>query len=129
MAAKEWTLADRYVCINLLERDDRLEQAKKRFAAIGLGKQVSFHRVKRHPQGGRYGCYQSHRSVIEAAYNDGLSSVLIFEDDVMFNEGWQQVVKDAEAFVNSGVAFDTLFLGSRILFVDEKTTPDIWRVK
>lgn len=124
-----WALADRYVCINLLERDDRLEHAKQRFAAVGLAEQITFHRVKRDARGGRYGCYESHRSVIEKAYKDGINSVLIFEDDVLFNEGWEKVVEDAKAFIDSKIPFDTLFLGSKILFVDEQTTPNIWRVK
>jgi len=123
------SIADRIVCINLLERDDRLETAKKRLEEVGAGDKVTFYRVQRHPKGGRYGCYESHRSVIEQAYMDGLNSVLIFEDDVLFNEGWEKVVEDVHSFIQSGIAFDTLFLGSKILFVDEKTTPDIWRVK
>jgi len=123
------SLADRFVCINLLEREDRLQQAKKRFAEVGLSDLMTYFRVNRHPKGGRFGCYESHRSVIERAYIDGLNSVLIFEDDVLFNEGWEKVVDDANNFVKSGVPFDTLFLGSKILFVDEQTTPNIWRVK
>ena len=123
------TLADRYVCINLLDRDDRLEQATRRFDEVGLGNLVTFHRVERDPRGGRYGCYESHRSVIEKAYKDGISRVLIFEDDVLFRGGWEQVVEDAEAFISSNVPFDALFLGSKSLFVDERTTPNIWRVK
>ena len=122
-------LADRFVCINLLERDDRLEQAKKRFAEVGLADLMTYHRVARHSKGGRFGCYESHRACIEQAYRDGLNSVLIFEDDVLFNEGWEQVIKDATEFTASGVAFDTLFLGSKIIFVDEQTTDRIWRVK
>jgi len=123
------SLAERFVCINLLEREDRLQQAKKRFAEVGLLDLMTYHRVHRHPKGGRIGCYESHRSVIAQAYSDGVDSVLIFEDDVLFNEGWEKVVEDVGNFVKSGVPFDTLFLGSSIVFVDEQTTPDIWRVK
>ena len=123
------SLADRFVCINLLERTDRLEQAQQRFNAVGLGEHMTYYRVARHSRGGRYGCYSSHRDCIQQAYIDGLQSVLIFEDDVLFDEGWEKVVHDSQAFVQSGVSFDALFLGSKILFVDEQTTPDIWRVK
>lgn len=131
-------LADRRVCINLRERPDRLQQVQKRFAAVGLSENmVQYHRPERHPRGGRYGCYSSHRDCIRAAYEDGLNSVLIFEDDVVFGDGWQKVVQDAHAFVhskpNEELPFDALFLGSKILFVDEmseKGVPDtIWRVK
>lgn len=123
------TLADRAVCINLLEREDRLEHAKTQFASVGLDDAVVFHRVNRHARGGKFGCYDSHRSVIRQAYDDGLERVLIFEDDVHFDKGWEQVVVEAKAFLDSGTPWDALFLGCELRFVDEKTFPNIWRVK
>lgn len=119
---------ERCVCINLLEREDRFESAKRQFQKVGLGR-VEFHRVQRSPNGGRLGCYQSHHEVIRQAYEDNLNNVLIFEDDVVFGEGWQEVVESCSDFVRSGHSYDSLFLGCELLFVDERTFPEIWRVK
>lgn len=123
------SLADRVVCINLREREDRYEQVLERFAAVGLKEEVQFLRVERHPKGGRYGCYDSHRTVLQQAYDDGLNSVLIFEDDVEFREGWEKCVEEAKEFLDSGIQYDALMLGPALKFVDDKTLPNIWRVK
>jgi len=123
------SLAERTVCINLIERDDRMEEALKQFSKVGLAETVLFHRVKRHHRGGRYGCYDSHRSVMQQALDDGINTLLVFEDDVQFNDGWEEVVVDAKDFIDSGAHFDTFFLGSQILHVEEQTTPTIWKIK
>jgi len=128
------TLADRAVCINLIERDDRMKEAQEQFRKVGLLGTVQFHRVERHPRGGRYGCYNSHREVMANALKDGLDSVLIFEDDVQFEDGWEDVVCDAKSFIdeaekNTNKKFDAFFLGSRIFYIDEKVSTKVWRVK
>lgn len=142
------SLADRIACINLLERDDRYETAKARFAKVGLDHKVQFYRVDRSPHGSIYGCYDSHRRILMDAFQDPhCTRVLIFEDDVLFLEGWEQVVKDAKTFLdtvsaatkddknnnsnpcNKSVSWDALFLGCSFHFVDEMSTPKVWRVK
>jgi len=124
------SLAERIVCINLRERDDRYEVCKKRFAKVGLkDEDVQFLRVDRHPKGGRYGCSDSHRTVLQQAYDDGLNSVLIFEDDVEFREGWEKAVEEAKTFLDSGIKYDALMLGPELKWVEEKPFPKIWRVK
>jgi len=127
------TIADRIVCINLVDRDDRMKEAQDQFDKVGLLGTVQFHRVERHPRGGRYGCYNSHREVMANALKDGLDSVLIFEDDVQFEDGWEEVVHDAKCFIdkakNTNKQFDAFFLGSQILYVDEKVSTKVWRVK
>ena len=90
---------------------------------------VQMHRVHRHEKGGRYGCFDSHRSLVRKAYESGLERLLIFEDDVDFNDGWERVVLDAKEFLDSGKHYDVLMLGSRIHWVDEMTEERIWRVK
>jgi len=126
------TLADRVGCINLVDREDRYEAARQRFAAVGLGDgRVQFYRVRRHPLGPLYGCYDSHRRILRDAYEDrNCNRVMVFEDDVVFWEGWERVVEIAHDFIqNSGVDFDALFLGGTFHFVEAKTTPSVWRVK
>lgn len=123
------TLADQAYCINLWERDDRMKEVSKRLDKVGMKEVVQMHRVHRHEKGGRYGCFDSHRTIVKKAYEAGLERVLIFEDDVDFHDGWAQVVLDTKEFLDSNVHFDALLLGSRIHWVDEKTTDHIWRVK
>lgn len=126
------TLADRAVCINLKERDDRMQGAQKRFDQVGLGSCIEFHRVDRDPRGGMIGCYQSHRQIVQQAYDDGLERVMVFEDDVVFHEGWDQVVLDCQEFLQQDaqkIPVHCLYLGCTPIWIGEKTTPKIWLAK
>jgi GR25 family glycosyltransferase involved in LPS biosynthesis len=124
-------LVDRAVCINLVERKDRFQKARARFDAVGLSN-VEFYFAEHHPRGALYGCFDSHRACIQKAYNDGICNLLIFEDDVQFKEGWGRVFGDADVFLRSSdsVDYDALFLGGRMLYVQDRTaTANIWRAK
>lgn len=98
---------DRVVCINLDRRADRWEQLQaelpqpwpfapvERFAAVD-GKSCpcpSWWRAG----GGAWGCYRSHLAIIEDCLNRGVESVLLLEDDALFNDDflqdWQEAVQ------------------------------------
>ncbi len=81
------------VCINLDRRPERWQQMERKFAAHRINS------VRRFPAldgnnlilpaswahtPGAYGCLQSHVQVVREAHSLGVSSVLIFEDDVVF---------------------------------------------
>jgi glycosyl transferase, family 25 len=83
------------ICINLDRRPERWQQMQRKFAQHGI------HSVARFPAldgdnmklpanwahtPGAYGCLQSHLQVVREARQLGLSSVLIFEDDVVFDD-------------------------------------------
>jgi hypothetical protein len=83
------------ICINLDRRPERWEQMQRKFAQHGI------HSVQRFaafdgndlqlPENwvhtpGAYGCLRSHLEVVREARRLGLSSVLIFEDDVVFDD-------------------------------------------
>ncbi|MBQ6615017.1 MAG: glycosyltransferase family 25 protein [Thermoguttaceae bacterium] len=94
---------DRVVCINLDRRPEKWEQfqtnlptdfpfgAVERFAAID-GKKCPRPDWWR-GGGGAWGCYCSHRQIIEECLNAGLNSVLIFEDDAQFCNDFTEKVK------------------------------------
>ena len=91
---------DRVVCINLDSRPEKLEQFQK-----GIPEDFIFGHVERYPAisgtrvkspnwwhggNGAWGCYCSHRRIIEECLNAGLNSVLIFEDDAIFCDGFNE---------------------------------------
>jgi hypothetical protein len=76
-------------CICLAERDDRYVNAKGVLDSVGCP--VRFFRPQRSPHGCAFGCYQSHYICVKEAYEAGKQSLLIFEDDIKFNAGWEQV--------------------------------------
>src|SRR5215510_154871 len=107
------------VCINLDRRRQRWQQMQEKLARHGI------HSVCRYPAidgteielpedwphaPGAYGCLRSHVEVVRRARDLGVPSVLIFEDDVAFDD-------DFEAKFAAGIAdlpgdWDMLFLGA-----------------
>ena len=82
------------VCINLNRRPERWEQAEALFARHQIDSVRRFPALDgwtlEVPPGwdgspGAYGCLQSHLAVVRDARRLGLSSILIFEDDVVFD--------------------------------------------
>ena len=82
------------VCINLDTRPDRWQRMTARFAEHELRNVIRFPAVdgnaleipstwKHSP--GAYGCLRSHLAVVEQARNHSQHSVLIFEDDAVFD--------------------------------------------
>jgi GR25 family glycosyltransferase involved in LPS biosynthesis len=75
---------DGIYCINLDERTDRWEQAKKEFDKLGISNVKRFSAIKH--EKGAIGCRESHLNIIQEAKNLGLKNILVFEDDVLVIE-------------------------------------------
>jgi hypothetical protein len=82
------------VCINLDRRADRWERIRERFATSGINSVARFPALDAvaltPPPGwtdepGAYGCLRSHLAVVEEARRRNAPSVLIFEDDAVFD--------------------------------------------
>ncbi|WFS25227.1 glycosyltransferase family 25 protein [Rhizobium rhododendri] len=85
---------ERIRIINLTDRTDRRRDTEIQLRRIGVrvdGDRVAFHAAIRpscnggFPSVGAYGCFLSHREVLRDAVDQGVSSVLIFEDDLNFS--------------------------------------------
>lgn len=68
-------------CISLASREDRRKLFTDNIAAL-IENDVFFHIVDKNSDPKR-GCYESHQQLAQFALDNGLSSILIFEDDVM----------------------------------------------
>jgi glycosyl transferase family 25 len=87
------------VCINLDRRPERWKKVAKQFARYGIRSVVRSAGVDGWKMNippawpyspGHYGCLLSHLAVLRAARNKGVASVLIFEDDCVFDEEFNQ---------------------------------------
>lgn len=89
---------DRIVCINLDRRPEKWDSFLN-----GVPNDFPFGKIERYPAvdgqkipkpdwwkggGGAWGCYLSHRRIIEECLNQGINRVLIFEDDALFLPGF-----------------------------------------
>lgn len=116
------TTFDRVVVINLARRRQRLEQfdarldnwpflPPKRFEAVD-GSTVSIPPEWQHGPGA-WGCMLSHRQVMADALRDGVSSILVLEDDAVPGEDFSRRAADFLAHVPDD--WDCLMLGGHHL--------------
>lgn len=107
---------DRIVCINLDERTDRWEQVQQtcqgllgdseleRFSAIKLNI------AEEYVHNARAGCLLSHRRVMKEAFDAGLESVLVFEDDLTFHPEFQELIHPTMSTLGK-TKWDVFYLG------------------
>lgn len=68
---------------------------------------------------GAWGCYKSHLNIIEHCLNNDIESVLIFEDDAYFVDGFDQKCREFMASVPDD--WGMIYLGGQ--FLNSKTSP------
>jgi glycosyl transferase, family 25 len=106
------------VCINLDRRPEKWKRMESRFSDLNLQPVERFAAVDGSkmpipvtwPESpGAYGCLQSHLSIVQQARAEGRESVLIIEDDVLFDERFHE--KFRERVRNLPENWDMLFFG------------------
>lgn len=118
---------DAVYCINLDRRPDRWERFQSQMPAdwpFRPIQRVAAMDGRRVPPpawwsqgGGAWGCYRSHVQIIEQALNTGLRSLLILEDDALFDP---QFTEKAVRFVQElPPDWGMVYLGGQHLFVDQ----------
>lgn len=101
---------DDIVCITLENTVDRKEQCDYYFKKLGIP--VRFFIAKKHPNGGMYGCFDSHIKVIKEAYYKGCKNLLVFEDDIMPTSSYSEnYIKNAIDFMNSNDDWGVFYFG------------------
>jgi Glycosyltransferase family 25 (LPS biosynthesis protein) len=113
---------DKIYIINLPERTDRLRSIERELGGLGskvpLGNIVVFPAVRPaepagFPEIGWRGCFLSHLGILKKARGDGLSNVLILEDDALFTNAFLKSQK-ALSIAMRECEWDFLYLGHTI---------------
>lgn len=89
-----------YWCINLTTRKDRYEHCRKEFEKIGLLTQIQFYHPDPSSVSGSHGCWMSHRHCIEQSVKTHCDCIVIFEDDVLFDDKWQDGLREFYSLQN-----------------------------
>ena len=121
------SMFDAAFCVNLDRRSDRWDKflgqvphdwpfpSIERFSAVD-GKRVSPPEWWKQG-GGAWGCYRSHLALIEQALNKGQESILLFEDDAVFCDGFSQ--KATEFLDAVPDDWGMIYFGGQHLFVNQ----------
>lgn len=113
------TFFEHIYCINLDRRPDRWERCQTEFAKFGIEGVERFsatdgqlHTAAPRLARGAYGVLDTHRRILSNAMQNGYSNILILEDDVAFNDNFNEYFEEIESQVPDD--WDILYLGSNI---------------
>ncbi len=119
-------------CINLSRRPDRWEQASKEFITCGVPVKrfeaidANDFKIEYPMKASACACMLSHLQIIERCKAYGLDKVFIFEDDVVFRNGFNQIFDEAIRDVPDN--WELLYFGGSHQVKPEKVTDKIYRV-
>ena len=123
-----WAFFDRIYCISLKDRQDRRDRATSAFARVGLADRVEFVVVDRHPTNCEQGIYESHMRCIQKGVSTGAQTILIFEDDVIFDRFEAKRLAACTEYLMQQSQWRLLFLGALVKAIQRCDTPAIQRV-
>ena len=116
-----WDFFDRIYCISLEERQDRRQAAAASFAKVGLTGKIEFVLVKPHPSNIEQGMYESHMTCLRKGLEAGAKSLVVFEDDVIFDCYDAEHFKQCTQFLAEHPDWKVLLLGA-LIRASKKTT-------
>ena len=111
VTAKNWEFFDKIYCISLDERADRQGEAKRQFGKIGLLERVEFEIVKKHPHNIEQGIFESHLTCLEKGIRAGADTIVVFEDDILFERFNPADLKNCVDFLSTNHHWNALYFG------------------
>jgi hypothetical protein len=126
--ANGWDFFDRIYCISLEEREDRRQAAANSFAKVGLTGKVEFVLVKPHPLNIEQGMYESHMTCLRKGLEAGAESILVFEDDIIFDRFDAEHFTHCTQFLAEHPNWKALLLGALIRSSRKTNNPFIQKI-
>lgn len=114
-----------FVCINLVSRPDRRAMAEKLFSELGIP--IQWWIVEKHPQGGMYGCFESHWLVWNSK-EFTKPYLCVFEDDLEMLPGSKERFVQALQYATQylGPKFDMLNLEPGQGYATREIAPELF---
>ena len=106
-----WAHFDTIYCISLDERQDRRRAARVQFDKVGLADRVEFVVVEKHPVDAEQGIYESHMACMRKAIAADARTMMIFEEDIVFDRFNEAVLADCVDFLSTTSSWKIFFLG------------------
>jgi GR25 family glycosyltransferase involved in LPS biosynthesis len=131
LTSLDWSsFENKTFCMTLKSTPERTSHAKKEFEKVGLEKIVEFVFFDKHPNGSVIGIWEGHTEILKKALQKKLDYVLIFEDDIVFDERFinQQLINETVYFIEKNV-FDIFYLTHLPWDIQSTHNPHIYWVK
>ncbi|MGD1970559.1 MAG: glycosyltransferase family 25 protein [Desulfobacterales bacterium] len=124
-----WEYFDKFYCISIEERADRRADAKVQFKKVGLADKVEFVIVRKHPHNCEEGIYYSHMACIKKGLQAGADTIVIFEDDILFDRFSPAGLKNCINFLSGTDHWNALFFGCLVSDSKKTENKSVLRVK
>src|SRR5208283_4299004 len=124
-SADIWDFFPLIMCINLRERSDRFEEAKRELGRVGI-RRVVFFQSERQPDRDK-AIIDAHMACLRYAVDQNVPYVLVFEDDALFLENYETHLPHAIEFLRSRSDWNLFHFGGFIFRKAERVTPHIIR--
>ena len=127
--ANGWDYFDRIYCISLEDRENRRAAAAASFANVGLTGKIEFILVQPHPLNIEQGMYESHMTCLRKGLEAGAKSIVVFEDDVIFDRFDAERFRQCTEFLAQHPDWKVLLLGALIRASKKTANPFIQKVR
>ena len=123
-----WSYFERIYCISVNDRSDRRNESVRQFKRIGLYDRVEFILIDRHPTNCEQGIYESHLDCIRRGLASGADTLLIFEDDVIFERFCPLRLNAGIDFLKQHSDWRLFFLGCMVKQSRPTQTPTVRKI-
>jgi hypothetical protein len=128
-ADSPWNFFDKIYCITLEDRTDRKASATAEFSKVGVLPRVEFVSVRRHLQNSEQGIFESHLQCLERGLAAGAGTILIFEDDVIFDRYAPEKLASCVDFLLRQRRWSILFFGCLVNRSRATENPSLMRIR
>ena len=112
--ADPWDCFDCMYCMTITDRDDRRQAASSEFEKIGILDRVTFVQRRRNPTDSEQGIYESHQQCLRQALEENARTIVIFEDDVIFERYDPEHLRKCCRFLEREPDWEAFFLGALV---------------
>ncbi|HON58967.1 MAG TPA: hypothetical protein P5040_01200 [Smithella sp.] len=124
-----WDFFDRIYCISLESRKDRRASALQAFSSVGLENHVEFVLVQPHPTNIEQGIYESHMTCLRKGLEAGADTILVFEDDVVFDRFDEGAFRQSLQFLKEHPDWKVFLLGALLSSSRKTSNPHVQKVR
>lgn len=124
-----WNFFDSIYCISLQDRQDRRRNAREQFEKVGLSSRVQFYLTTKDQQNSEKGIYESHMRCLLNGIEQNAQTILIFEDDIIFERFSPVILKNIVEFMDREDKWSIFFLGCMVDGIQKTEYPSVVKIK